>query len=194
MEGKFDSSTHAELAIIGQPDVPNRRLENPVMVPGILSFLAYGSFGAKVEGLNDIPQDQWPDNIALLYFMYHIMVGLGTVFIAIMGLSTILLWRNQLMHFKPILWILMFAFPFPYIATTAGWATAELGRQPWLIYGLQRTLHGASPLVSGGNVAFSTLGFLGMYFVLGLLFLYLVNREIGRGPMPRVEPKQEETQ
>ncbi|HLK57322.1 MAG TPA: cytochrome ubiquinol oxidase subunit I, partial [Chthonomonadaceae bacterium] len=74
MEGKFDSGTHAEMVLIGQPDVSNRRLENPIMVPGVLSYLAYGSFGAHVVGLNDIPHDQWPDNIELLYFMYHIMV------------------------------------------------------------------------------------------------------------------------
>jgi cytochrome d ubiquinol oxidase subunit I len=79
MVGRFVSGSHAELALIGQPDVPNRRLENPIMVPAVLSFLAYGSFGADVRGLNDVPQDQWPDNIELLYFSYHIMVGLGTI-------------------------------------------------------------------------------------------------------------------
>src|SRR5205085_2919531 len=84
----------------------------------------------------------------------------------------------------PILWILMLAFPFPYIATTAGWMTAELGRQPWLVYGLQRTVHGTSPQVSGGNVAFSSLGFMGLYFVMGVLFLYLIGREVERGPLP----------
>jgi cytochrome d ubiquinol oxidase subunit I len=184
MEGKFESSDMAELALIGQPDVKERRLENPIMVPGVLSFLAYGSFGATVRGLNDFPQDQWPDNVELLYYAYHIMVGLGTIFIVLMGLAAILLWRDRLATCRPMLWILMLAFPFPYIATTAGWMTAELGRQPWLVYGLQRTLHGTSPYVHGGNVAFTTLGFMGLYLVLGVLFLYLVMREIGRGPAP----------
>jgi cytochrome d ubiquinol oxidase subunit I len=182
MEGKFESSQRADLAIIGQPDVGRRQLENPIVVPGMLSFLAYGSFGETVTGLNDVPRDQWPDNIELLYFAYHIMVGLGTLFIALMGIAVLLLWRGKLAASRPMLWILMLAFPFPYIATTAGWMVAELGRQPWLIYGLQRTFHGASPNVSAGNVAFTTLGFTGMYFVLGLLFLYLVMREIERGP------------
>jgi cytochrome bd ubiquinol oxidase subunit I len=80
---------------------------------------------------------------------------------------------------------LMFSFPFPYIATTFGWMTAELGRQPWLIYGLQRTMHGTSPLVSGGDVVFSMLGFMGLYFVMGVLFLYLIFREVGHGPERR---------
>jgi cytochrome d ubiquinol oxidase subunit I len=182
MEGKFQSSQHAELAIIGQPDVARRELVNPIVVPGILSFLAYGSFGSTVKGLNDFPQDQWPDNVELLYYVYHIMVGLGTIFIALMGIAALLLWSGRLERSRPMLWILMLAFPFPYIATTAGWMTAELGRQPWLVYGLQRTIHGTSPMVSGGDVAFSTLGFMGLYLVMGLLFVYLIMREVARGP------------
>jgi cytochrome d ubiquinol oxidase subunit I len=184
MEGKFETGDHAEMAIIGQPDVKNRRLENPIIVPGVLSFLAYGSFGSKVIGLNDIPKDQQPDNVELLYFAYHIMVGLGTLFILVMGLSNFLLWRKKLFTSRPMLWILMLAFPFPYIATTFGWMTAEMGRQPWLVYGLQRTVHGTSPYVSAGNVSFTTLGFMGMYTVVGILFLYMVGREITRGPQP----------
>jgi cytochrome bd ubiquinol oxidase subunit I len=184
MEGKFYTSDQAELAIIGQPDVKNRRLENPIIVPGILSYLAYGSFGAEVRGLTSFPEDQWPDNVELLYYAYHIMVGLGTIFIALMGLAAFLLWRRKLETSRSMLWILMLAFPFPYIATTAGWMTAELGRQPWLVYRLQRTIHGTSPYVSGGNVAFTTLGFMGLYLVLGIVFLYLVSRVVARGPQP----------
>jgi cytochrome d ubiquinol oxidase subunit I len=190
MEGKFETSDRAELAIIGQPDVKKRRLENPIVVPGVLSFLAYGSFGSEVKGFNDIPQDQWPDNVELLYYSYHIMVGLGTMFIAAAGLAFYLERRGRLHMTRPMLWILMFAFPFPYIATTAGWMTTELGRQPWLVYGLQRTVHGTSPLVSGGDVVFSMLGFMGLYFVMGVLFLYLILREIGHGPGPRHSPTE----
>jgi cytochrome d ubiquinol oxidase subunit I len=184
MEGKFETGDHAELAIIGQPDVRNRRLENPIYVPGILSYPAYGSFGAEVKGLNDIPEDQWPDHVELLYYVYHIMVGLGTILIAVSGIAALLLWRGRLETSRPMLWVLMLAFPFPYIATTAGWMTAELGRQPWLVYGLMRTSEGTSPYVSAGNVVFTTLGFMGIYFVLGVLFLYLVLREVAHGPRP----------
>ena len=185
IEGKFHGGTRADLVIIGQPDLENLRLENPIFVPAALSFLAYGSFGAMVYGLADFPRDQWPDNVALLYYAYHIMVGLGTLFIAVMLVAAYLLHRGKLYTSRPMLWVLMLAVPFPYIATTAGWLTAELGRQPWIVYGLQRTVDATSPTVSGGNVVFSTLGFLGMYLVLGILFLYLVAREIERGPVPR---------
>src|SRR5205814_6033123 len=121
-------------------------------------------------------------------YAYHIMVGLGTIMMAVMGLAWLLLWRNRLETFRPMLWVLMLAFPFPYIATTAGWLTAELGRQPWLVYGLQRTIHGTSPYVHAGDIAFTSLGFMGMYLVLGLLFLYLIMREVTRGPEPVTHP------
>jgi cytochrome d ubiquinol oxidase subunit I len=86
-----------------------------------------------------------------------------------------------------MLWVLMLSFPFPYIANTAGWMTAEIGRQPWLVYGLMRTSHGFSPTVSGGNVMFTLLGFMGMYTCLSMLFLFMISREIAHGPS-RLEP------
>jgi cytochrome d ubiquinol oxidase subunit I len=184
MEGLFEGQPDAPLAIIGQPNVEVGRLENPVIMPRLLSFLAYGSFGSTVRGLNDFPRDSWPENIALLYYSYHIMVGLGTLLLGLMALSALLLWRDRLFGTPAVLWALMLAFPFPYIATTAGWLTTELGRQPWIVYGLMRTHAGASPAINQGNVVFSTLGFMGLYLVVGLLFLYLVARELARGPLP----------
>lgn len=184
MEGKFESGSHAELAIIGQPNVEKRKLENPVVVPSVLSFLAYGSFGATVIGLNDIPEDLWPSNIELLYYVYHIMVGLGTLFILVMAIALLLLIMKRLYTSRRMLWILMLAFPFPYIANTAGWLTAELGRQPWVVYGLQRTAEGSSPQVSTGNVVFTLLGFMGVYTLLGILFLFLFVALVIKGPRP----------
>ena len=181
MEALFDTQEGAPLVIIGQPDMEKQKLDNPVMVPRVLSFLTYRRWGAQVKGLNEFPRDQWPDNIPLLYYSYHIMVGLGTIFIAIAVVASFLLWRRKLFESKWMLWILMFSFPFPYIANTAGWITAEVGRQPWLVYGLLRTERGLSPSVSAGNGLFTLLGFMGMYTVLGLLFLYLIWREIERG-------------
>ena len=87
-----------------------------------------------------------------------------------------------------MLWILLLALPFPYIANTAGWITAEAGRQPWIIYGLMRTPAGISPQVSAGNVWFTLIGFFGMYLLLGILFLFLVYRVIDRGPGPEESP------
>jgi cytochrome d ubiquinol oxidase subunit I len=182
MEGLFETRQGAELVIIGQPDIEKLRLDNPLHVPKLLSFLTYNRWDAEVKGLNAFPRDQWPDNIPLLYYSYHIMVGLGTIFIAVMILSVFLLWKKKLFDNRWALWILLLSFPFPYIANTAGWMTAEIGRQPWLVYGLMHTVEGTSPMVSAGNGMFTLLGFLGLYFVLGVLFLLLVIRTINHGP------------
>ena len=182
MEGHFHTSTDVELNIIGQPDVDKQRLDNVIYVPDALSFLAFGHLNASVQGLDAFPKDAWPTNIALLYYAFHIMAGLGTLFILLMVLANFQRWRGRLEQSRGLLWALMLAFPFPYIATTAGWITAELGRQPWLIYNLFRTSQGVSDVLNGGNVLFTLIGFVGLYFVLGVLFLFMIGREIGHGP------------
>ena len=184
MEGRFESGAMAGIVLIGQPNLGLQRLDNPIVVPGMLSVLAYGTFHSDVKGLNEFPQDVWPDNIELLYYAFHVMAGLGTLLIAVMGVAAILELRAGLIRRRGMLWVLMLAFPFPYIATTAGWMTTELGRQPWLVYGLFRTADGASPSVHSGTVLFTLIGFTGLYFVLGLLFLFLIGREIAHGPVP----------
>ena len=184
MEGHFQSGAHAGLVLIGQPNVRERRLDNPVIVPWVLSFLAYGTFHADVKGLDAFPEDVWPDNIELLYYAFHIMAGLGTILITIALVAVVLWWVGRLEHTRPMLWILLLAFPLPYIANTAGWMTAELGRQPWLVYGLFRTAHGSSPTVHSGTVLFTLMGFCGLYLALGVLFLFLIGREIAHGPRP----------
>jgi cytochrome bd ubiquinol oxidase subunit I len=182
MEGLFETQDGAPIAILGQPDVQQRKLDNPLVVPNMLSFLTYREWRAHVTGLDGFASDQWPDQISLLYYSYHVMVGLGTIFIAVMVIAAWLLWRGRLYTSRWMLWTLMICFPLPYIANTAGWMTAELGRQPWLIFGLMRTAAGASPRVSGGNTLFTLLGFMGMYAVLSILFLFLISREIAHGP------------
>jgi len=182
MEALFQTQPGAPIVLVGQPNVEERKIDNPLEVPNALSFLTYRRWKAEVKGLDAFPQDQWPTNIELLYFSYHIMVGLGTVFIAIAVVANFLLWRRRLFTSRWMLWILLLTLPFPYIANTAGWMTAELGRQPWLVYNLMRTVDGYSKAVSAGNGIFTLLGFMGMYTVLGILFLFLVRREIERGP------------
>ncbi len=181
MEGLFNTEAGAPLVLIGQPNMDEQKLDNPVYVPMALSFVTYRHWGARVTGLNDFPRDQWPDNIPLLYYSYHIMVGLGTIFIGIAIVAALLLFRGRLFGARWILWILMLNFPFPFIANTAGWLTAELGRQPWLVYGLMRTEAGFSHKVSAGNGLFTLLGFMGMYTVLSILFLFLVWHDVNHG-------------
>jgi cytochrome d ubiquinol oxidase subunit I len=182
MEGRFESGSFAEITLIGQPNVNERRLDNPVRVPGVLSFLAFGTLHSDVPGLNEFPEDTWPDNVELLYYAFHVMAGLGTIMIGIMLLAAVLALRRRLTSTRWMLWSLMLMFPFPYIANTAGWLTTELGRQPWVVYGLKRTADASSPVVHSGTALFTLIGFCGLYFVLGVLFLFLVGREIAHGP------------
>ena len=184
MEGLFKTQYGAPLVILGQPDMPNRTLDNPLVFPKMLSFLTYKAWASQVRGLDSFPEEQWPDHIPLLYYSYHVMVGLGTIFIAVLVIAAFLLWRGSLYESRWMLWILMLCCPLPYIANTAGWMTAELGRQPWLIYGLMRTAAGVSPRVSSGNTLFTLIGFMGLYTVLSILFLFLIYHEIERGPEP----------
>lgn len=188
MEGRFHGGNYAGLQFIGQPDVKHQRIDNPIYMPDILSILAFGYSAASVQGLDDFPQDVWPSNIDLLFYAFHIMAGLGTLFILLMTVANFQRWRGRLEKTRWLLWILMLAFPFPYIATTAGWLTAELGRQPWLIYNLFRTGQGVSEVVNGGDVVFTLVGFTGLYFVLGVLFLFMVGREIAHGPQGGLTP------
>ncbi len=182
MEGHFHTHETVGMILIGQPNVQQMRLDNPVVLPGVLSFLTHQRWNAKIVGLSQYDRDLWPDQIELLYYAYHVMAGLGTVFIAVMATSAYFLWRGTLYRRRWILWILMLCLPFPFIANTAGWMTAELGRQPWLIYGLMRTADGYSQHVSTGNALFSLLGFMGLYAMLSLLYFFVAVRIIARGP------------
>jgi cytochrome d ubiquinol oxidase subunit I len=194
MEGLFHTESGAGIVILGQPDTTTGTLDNPIIVPNVLSFLTYRQWTATVKGLDAIPTNQRPVQIDLLYYSYHIMVGLGTIFIAIMGLALLLLWRRKLFTAKWLLWIIMLATPFPFIANTAGWFTTELGRQPWIVFGLLRTVHGSSATLSSGNVLFTLLGFMGMYLLLGLLYVVLVVYEALLGPGSGEEKSAQEAE
>ena len=182
MEGLFKSEKGAPLVILGQPDIEAQRIDNPIVVNRVLSFLIYGTTAAEVKGLNEIPRDQWPSTLPLLFYSYHIMAGLGTYFVGLMLLAASLLWRGKLYTSRWILWPILLSFPLPYIANTAGWMTAEIGRQPWLVYGLIRTSEGSSRHIGAGTSLFTLLGFLGMYTVLSILWIVLFYNFIKTGP------------
>lgn len=182
MEGLFKSATGAPIVILGQPNEETGQIDNPLAVNDVLSFLIYGTTKAEVKGLDQFPREDWPQALPLLFYAYHIMAGLGTWFVLIMAVAAVLLWRRRLYQARWVLWALLLSFPLPYIANTAGWMTAELGRQPWLIYGLMRTSEGYSNLVSAGNGLFTLLGFMGLYSLLSILFTVLMYREISHGP------------
>jgi cytochrome d ubiquinol oxidase subunit I len=181
MEGQFETQSGAPLAIIGMPDTEKRNLLDPIYVPDLLSYLAYGEPNASVKGLNDVPHNLWPP-VEITYYAYHIMIGLGGVFIGLYGFGALLLWKKKLETQRWFLWLLLLAVPLPYIANEAGWVVTEVGRQPWIVYNVLLTTNANSLNVSTGEVIFTLLGFIGLYIVLGLLFLYLVGHIIAQGP------------
>jgi len=183
MEGLFNSEKGAPIVLMGQPDIEGQKIDNPLVVNKVLSFLIYGTTVAEVKGLNQIPRDEWPSTLPLLYYSYHIMAGLGTYFAALMAVAGFLLWRGKLFTTRWILWPILMSFPLPYIANTTGWMTAEIGRQPWLVYGLIRTSEGASSHIGAGTSLFTLLGFLGMYTVISILWVVLLWSAIQKGPL-----------
>ncbi len=182
MEGQFHTEKGAGMILMGQPNYESETIDNPLRVNKVLSFLIYGTTSAEVEGLDHFPRDQWPSTLPLLFYSYHIMVGLGTWFLLLMAVAALYLWRKKLEGARWVLWCLLLSWPLPYIATTAGWMTAEIGRQPWLVFGLVRTSMGSSSHVSAGNSLFTLLGFLGMYSLLSLLWVILVYNHVQDGP------------
>ena len=189
MEGHFHTQDKAAMVFIGQPNMETLHLDNPIIVPGLLSFLTHQRWNASVKGLADFPREEWPQFVPLVYYSYHIMAGLGTMFIVVMALAVLHLWRQRLFTTRWLLWGLMLATPFPFIANTLGWVTVEAGRQPWIIYGILRTANASSEHVSSGNVGFTLLGFMGLYTLLGLIYFALFLKIIGQGP--EAEPGKE---
>jgi cytochrome d ubiquinol oxidase subunit I len=183
MEGHFHSGEEAAgMVLIGQPNMEPLSLDNPIVLPRILTLMTHQRWSGEIKGLDSFPRSTWPTNVPLLYYSYHVMVGLGTLFLALYGLAGLQLLRGRLYRSRALLWALALALPFPFIANTAGWYAAELGRQPWLIYGVMRTSEGFSHRVSAGNALFTLLGFLGLYALLSILYLFLTFRILGRGP------------
>jgi cytochrome d ubiquinol oxidase subunit I len=185
-EALFETKKGAPLVIIGNPDTRRRTLDSTIELPRFLSFLTYQRWDARVTGLNDIPTDRWPSSVPLVYYSYRIMVGLGTLLLVLALVATVLLWRGRLFRSRPVLWALMLAWPFTFIANLAGWTVAETGRQPWVAWELQRTAGGASPeeSVPAGSGIFSLLGFAGLYVLIGLIYAFLLARIVARGPQP----------
>ena len=187
MEGLFHSEKGAPIVLMGQPDIQAQRIDNPIAVNKVLSFLIYGTTSAEVRGLDQFPRDQWPSTLPLLFYSYHIMAGLGTYFAALMVVAGFLFWRGKLYTARWVLWLILPSFPLPYIANTAGCMTAEIGRQPWLIYGLLRTSEGYSKHIDAATSLFTLLGFLGLYTVLSILWIVLVYTAIQKGQASVVE-------
>lgn len=181
MEAVFDDQTNAPLYLIGWVDEDNQQVDFGIAIPGMLSYLIGMDTETKVVGLNSFnPEDRPPVNI--VFQTYHLMVAIGFTLIAISLLGVFFWWRGTLFKQKWLMWIFVFSVLLPQIANQIGWITAEVGRQPWIVYGLLRTSEGLSKAVEAGQVWFSLILFTIIYAGLFILFIYLLNEKIQHGP------------
>ena len=181
MEGHYEKSAPADLYILGWVDNEKQEVTG-IGVPGGLSFLVHQDFKAPVTGLNAFPKEDQPSQVNAVFQFYHIMISIGMFLIALTFYACFLWWKGKLFESKWLLWIFSFSVLLPQIANQAGWFAAEMGRQPWIVYGHLRTSEGFSQEVSNNQILFSLILFLVVYTLLFLLFLYSLNKKIKHGP------------
>jgi cytochrome d ubiquinol oxidase subunit I len=206
MEGVFKTKDATPMTLFGYVDPRTQETHGP-KIPGLLSFLCFHNFRTAVTGLNDLPDDEflvmrhpgldknqlaalrptyWP-MVGATFQFYHVMIIVGSTIFGISFLALILLWkgvlfRTELASVRAFLWILVFSVLAPQIANQAGWFTAEIGRQPWIVYNLLRTSQGLSRAVEANQVVFSIILFTLIYILLFITFIYLLNKKIQHGP------------
>jgi cytochrome d ubiquinol oxidase subunit I len=179
-EGHFETSVPAGLYVIGWVDEGAGRTYG-IQVPGMLSWLIHGDMNAPVTGLNALAPEDWPP-VNIVFQSYHAMVAIGMLLILISALSGIYLWRNRLFRTRWLLWVLVFSVLGPQFANQLGWLSAEVGRQPWIVYHLLRTSDALSASVTANEVLTSLIMFGLIYLLLFVLFVYLLNEKIQHGP------------
>lgn len=182
MESVWETQKGAPMHLLLIPDEANER--NAVAtasVPGALSFLAFHDTNAEVKGLKDFPKEERPP-VLPVFLSFRLMAGLGTLMIGLALLAVIMPRWKRFVDFKIFLYIMVAALPLPYICVQLGWLVAELGRQPWAVYGVLKTAAGVSSSVSALQVAGSLLGFTALYGILGVIDIYLLVKYAKKGP------------
>jgi cytochrome d ubiquinol oxidase subunit I len=183
IEGLAQTQSNAPIVLFGIPTGEPPELAMRVEIPGLLSWLVYGDVNATVKGLNEFAPENRPP-FWLTFVSFHTMVALGTYFIVIMLVAFIQMRRNKLWQNVLLLRILLWSIPLPLLACQLGWITAEVGRQPWIVYGLLKTAEAHSPNVMAEEILFSIILFGIIYLLLGILYVYLLVREVKHGPQP----------
>ncbi|HTJ12208.1 MAG TPA: cytochrome ubiquinol oxidase subunit I [Dinghuibacter sp.] len=181
MEGHFDSLAPAPMYLFGWVD-QNKEQVHGLGVPGGLSFLTYGNFHAPIQGLNATAPENRPGQVNGVFQVYHLMIAVGSLMILLTTIAAFWFRRDTLFNKRWVLWIFVWSVLLPQLGNQAGWFTAEMGRQPWVVYGLLRTSNALSQAVRANQVVFSLILFVFVYMGLFALFLFLLNRKIQHGP------------
>lgn len=185
-EGHFEENAAAPMYLFGWVDKSSQTVTG-LNIPGGLSYLLHYDFGAPVTGLNAFPEKDRPSQVNAVFQFYHIMISIGMILIVLTIVACFQWYRGKLFESKGLLWVFSFAVILPQIANQVGWFAAEMGRQPWVVYGLLRTSDALSKSVTANQVLFSLILFFIVYTILLLLFLYLLNKKIKHGPYDEKE-------
>lgn len=186
LEGHYPANAPADMYLFGWVDQENEEVYG-LKIPGGLSFLLDYDFAAPVTGLNAFPEDERPGQVNAIFQFYHIMVIIGMMLIFLTLLGLFMWWRNKLFDKKWLLWVFVFAAILPQIANQSGWFAAEMGRQPWVVYDLLKTSEAFSLSVTNNQLVFSLVLFFLIYALLFVLFLYLLDKKIRKGPYDESE-------
>ncbi|UWX53855.1 cytochrome ubiquinol oxidase subunit I [Maribacter litopenaei] len=190
MEGHYEESAAADLYLFGWVNNETRKVTG-MGIPGGLSFLVHQDFEKPIKGLNAFPKDEIPTQVNAVFQFYHIMISIGMFLILLTLYASYLWWRGTLFDKKWLLKIFAFSVLLPQIANQVGWFAAEMGRQPWVVYGHLKTSEAFSQEVSANQILFSLVLFLIVYTILFLLFLYSLNKKIKHGPYEEAENPDE---
>lgn len=189
LEGHYPANEKADMYIFGWVNNKEQKVKG-LKIPGGLSFLVEFDFNAPIQGLNAFHEEDRPKQVNAIFQFYHLMIAIGILLIVLSFYSSFLWWRGHLFDKKWLLLILVFSVLLPQVANQVGWYAAEMGRQPWVVYGLLRTSDALSKSVQANQVLFSIIMFSVIYLFLFLLFIYLLDKKIKSGPYD--EKKKEE--
>jgi cytochrome d ubiquinol oxidase subunit I len=182
LEGHYDSSAAADMYLLGWVDNKKQKVTG-LKIPGGLSFLLHQDFKKPVTGLNAFDPNNRPTQVNAIFQVYHIMIAIGMFLIALTAYASWLLYKGKLFEQKWLMHVFAWSVFLPQIANQAGWFAAEMGRQPWVVYGLLRTSDALSKTVKANQIVFSLILFGLVYLTLFALFIYLLNKKIKHGPV-----------
>lgn len=189
MEGVYADTSCAPMFILGWTD-PSNQTTTGLKIPCLLSFLTSNNFDATVTGLDETPTTDWPD-VNLVFQAYHLMINLGMLFVLIGIVATgFWVWKRKIWDQRWLLKVLVASIVLTELATLTGWWTAELGRQPWVVWEIMRTSGAESPNVTSGQVLFSIGMFVVLYIIVFIVFIRLLDRRIKEGPPPASDPEE----
>ena len=180
-EGLYETTANAPLTLFGWVDEKNETVRGGVAIPGLLSWLTHGDAAKPVQGLRETPPADWPP-VNWSFQFYHGMIAIGMAMIALAALGFLYFWRGSLFEKRWLLWLLVFSVLGPQLANQLGWFAAEVGRQPWIVWGLLRTSDALSAVVTAEAVLTSLILFTVIYLLLFAVFVYLLNDKIQHGP------------